>query len=98
MSEGFGCGDKHSVVDFDRNSAKFITVNNSCIGDTVASIQLTLYPEYFARPSFTLCKGISLIGEWQDALFDSIKTFFTDNMLHLTSIFSGNFGIHTKTD
>ena len=32
MSEGLGCGDKHSVVDSDKNSAKFITVNNSCIG------------------------------------------------------------------
>ena len=27
MSEGFGCGDKHSVVDSDRNSAKRSTVN-----------------------------------------------------------------------
>ena len=31
---GLGCGDKHSVVDSDKNSAKFITVNNSCIGGT----------------------------------------------------------------
>ena len=31
---GIGCGDKHSVVDSDRNSAKFITVNNSCMGVT----------------------------------------------------------------
>ena len=29
-----GCGNKHSVVDSDKNSAKFITVNNSCIGVT----------------------------------------------------------------
>ena len=34
MSEGLGCGDKHSVVDSDRNSAKFITVNNSCMDVT----------------------------------------------------------------
>ena len=27
MSEGLGCGDKHSVVDFDKNSAKRSTVN-----------------------------------------------------------------------
>ena len=27
MSEGLGCGDKHSVVDSDRNSAKRSTVN-----------------------------------------------------------------------
>ena len=31
---GLGCGDKHSVVDSDKNSAKFITVNNSCMGVT----------------------------------------------------------------
>ena len=34
MSEGLGCGDKHSVVDSDKNSAKFIKVNNSCMGVT----------------------------------------------------------------
>ena len=27
MSEGLGCGDKHSVVDSDQNSAKRSTVN-----------------------------------------------------------------------
>ena len=27
MSEGLGCGDKHSVVDSDKNSAKRSTVN-----------------------------------------------------------------------
>ena len=64
---------------------------------TWLSLYLSHVP-HTSSVSLTLCKGISLIGEWQDALFDSIKTFFTDNMLHLTSIFSGNFGIHTKTD
>ena len=34
MSEGLGCGDKHSVVGSDKNSAKFIAVNNSCMGVT----------------------------------------------------------------
>ena len=34
MSEGIGCGDKHSVVDSDKNSVKFTTVNNSCMGVT----------------------------------------------------------------
>ena len=34
MSEGLGCGDKHSVVISDKNSAKFTAVNNSCMGVT----------------------------------------------------------------
>ena len=34
IPEGLGCGDKHSVVNSARHSAKFITVNNSCMGAT----------------------------------------------------------------
>ena len=30
MSEGLGCGDKHGVVDCDRNSAKHNNVNTGC--------------------------------------------------------------------
>ena len=54
MSEGLGCGDKHSVVDSDKNSAKRSTVNKQLYDVTNIIVQLLLYSIRFARPSLTL--------------------------------------------
>ena len=61
MSEGLGCGDKHSVVDSDKNSAKRSTVNKQLYDVTNIIVQLLSFSIRFARPSLTLCKGKKLL-------------------------------------